>query len=524
MDFSKTKIERNGEVYILTLNVGMSTFCLYVNECILDSADELSRLHLFVLCDSASEGPVAGSSTICLLQRTSEEAKFRLVSASVAACFHVPRKLAHEFDPFEYVGYHAAFSYDHYRLESNIFSAYGDNLTLPLPLLRSDRPAGTHFDEEMEKMLASDIEYPGYYPYNKRTSEKSLDMENLDMFLSQPIGGSRQRWALNADPERFEYFFDVRAPYYIRFPSPRLAFPGVTDSVILLKVFQSVLDAERTGSSMEFFNFYFQIVQEFKPQLFRWKNREGNAVANSKARKAKDDMGRMIVNLKYYDFNPRNNEVDVVDLVQLRFKPDQYDVLESILDSVKKDVARGISSKQADRPPFAEANGLFNPPFLRIGWSDLALNEADEEMEEYNLNHKDAYGFNALNVINRAIDEEKCRKDGFNQAVAEEPDLRDSVGHISNMWVYYDSIVRQHRGQTLWVAFDLLSLTLWAQTHPYMAELRGLSRFCKDGENEVTRLLRPPTEGEKWIKRLNWPHDVMEDFKVDGQLYTITIV
>lgn len=99
MDFSKTKIERNGEVNILTLNVGMSTFCLYVNECILDSADEPSRLHLFVLCDSASEGPVAGSSTICLLQRTSEEAKFRLVSASVAACFHVPRKLAHEFDP-----------------------------------------------------------------------------------------------------------------------------------------------------------------------------------------------------------------------------------------------------------------------------------------------------------------------------------------------------------------------------------------------------------------------------------------
>lgn len=194
----------------------------------------------------------------------------------------------------------------------------------------------------MEKMLASDIEHPGYYAYNKRTSEKSLDMENLDMFLSQPIGGSRQRWALNADPERFEYFFDVRAPYYIRFPSPRLAFPGATDSVILLKVFQSILDVERTSSSMEFFNFYFQIVQEFKPQLFRWKNCHGNTVAkaNSNARKAKDEVGRMIFNLKYYEFNPWHNEVEFVDLVQSRFKPVEYDVLESILDSAKKDVAR----------------------------------------------------------------------------------------------------------------------------------------------------------------------------------------
>lgn len=89
---------------------------------------------------------------------------------------------------------------------------------------------------------------------------------------------------------------------------------------------------------------------------------------------------------------------------------------------------------------------------------------------------------------------------------------------------YDDSVIRKQSGKTIWVAFDLLSLTSWAQMHPCMAELRRMSRFCKDGENELARLLRPPTMEEKEMTCLNWPPELMDDFKVDGEFRSITII
>lgn len=135
-------------------------------------------------------------------------------------------------------------------------------------------------------------------------------------------------------------------------------------------------------------------------------------------------------------------------------------------------------------------------------------------MESSSLNYEDTHGFYPLGDICKAT--EQFGKTWLNRE------------HLPKGPVYDDSIVRDHKDQTIWVAFDLLSLMLWAQTHPCMVELRRLSRFCKDGENEMTRILRPLTEEEKgWtytdIYR-DWPLNILEDFEIDGEFRSITII
>ncbi|KAF5521239.1 Heterokaryon incompatibility protein 6, OR allele [Colletotrichum aenigma] len=82
----------------------------------------------------------------------------------------------------------------------------------------------------------------------------------------------------------------------------------INRGVVFLEVFQSILDAEKSGSSVEFFKVYFQAVREFHPQLIQWKSRR---------RDTDDDEDR------------------IIDLVQLRFEPNQYEILESILDMIQ---------------------------------------------------------------------------------------------------------------------------------------------------------------------------------------------
>lgn len=173
----------------------------------------------------------------------------------------------------------------------------------------------------------------------------------------------------------------------------------------------------------------------------------------------------------------------------------------------------------------------FNHPFLRIGWRDLALNQTNEASDDLSVNDEDVYGFYALDIINKVLDREWLLYDHNRAGQASGHEIDGLILDDEEFgWggshgrLYDDSVVREHRGQTLWVAFDVLSLTLWAQIHPYMTELRGLSRFCKDGENEMTRLLRPQTEEEERLTCLDWPVRIMEDFKIDGELRSITII
>ncbi|KAF5499516.1 Heterokaryon incompatibility protein 6, OR allele [Colletotrichum fructicola] len=285
----------------------------------------------------------------------------------------------------------------------------------------------------------------------------------------------------------------------------------INNGVVFLQVFQSILDAEKSGSSVDFFNVYFQAVREYHPQLIQWKSR----------RRDSDD-----------------DEDKIIDLVQLRFEPNQYDILEGILDMIQEDVKKSKEwSAQWPPPPPIHGGKDFNPPFLRIGWRDLALSQTNEASENPSANDEDVYGFYALDAINKAVDKERLlydraetealsghALDWSDEAVDEDPVDGGSHCQNSNGWLYDDSVVREHKGQDLWVAFDILSLTLWAQIHPNMAELRGLSRFCKDGENEMTRLLRPQTEEEHRLTCLNWPVGIMEDFKIDGELRHITII
>ncbi|KAH0429234.1 hypothetical protein CcaCcLH18_08586 [Colletotrichum camelliae] len=254
------------------------------------------------------------------------------------------------------------------------------------------------------------------------------------------------------------------------------------------QVFQSILDAERSGSSAGFFNVYFQAVREFSPKLIQWENRRSNTASDA-----------------------CHEEVGIIELVQMRFEPDQYNVLERILDSIQEDIIMAVKKKFTVASIYDDQ---FNPPFLRFGWRDLALNQSTEIVESSGLNQEDIHGFHALDGIRQAIEELR------ETWMYEGPDPKERV--------YDDSIVRDHKDQTIWVAFDLLSLTLWAQTHPCMIELRRLSRFCKDGENEMTRILRPLTEEEKgWTYTdtcRDWPLNIIEDFKIDGEFRSITII
>ncbi|KAF4832826.1 Heterokaryon incompatibility protein 6, OR allele [Colletotrichum tropicale] len=424
--FSKAEIERNGEVYIHTLRAGRGTLHLYANECIFDPAEKTGKVHLFSVCDESVKAQYGGTlSTLCLLRQINDEDEFRLVSASVVVCFHVPFKLERDFDPFSYTGHLALFSYERYRFALNVFSAYDDKTlaTLPLPLLRPDRPAGTSFDREMEKLIVYGFE-ERHSRYESIFEHDLIYTRNLNMSLNRPLVGPRQKWGLNGNPDRYKYFFDVRAPCYIRFPSPRLAFPMVRDSRIILQVFQSILDAERSGSSAGFFNVYLQAIRGFNPELIRWKTRPKDAADYS-----------------------GHGEVRYIDLVQLRFEPCQFDVLEEILDSIQEDLKRGISVLQAKTPPANKRHKEYSPPFLRIGWHSLALNQANEATESLSLKEEDAYGFNALEAINEAIDKENLKKhesagdELYQQAsddeiVDDNLDLRNSLSQRSKKWVF----------------------------------------------------------------------------------------
>ncbi|KAE9582350.1 hypothetical protein CGMCC3_g1676 [Colletotrichum fructicola] len=508
IDFSKAEIEKVGEVHVHALKAGTSTLYIYANECIIGPEDEPDKTHLFVLCDNDDEVCNANlpypmekytgmptKSRLCVLQQTNDEAKFRILSASVIACFHVLPKLEDLFISSASISmcHYGSTSFEYYRLSWNIFSASDDKEALPLPLLRADCRAGTHCHGQLLRV------------------PESSDTEHLMIYTSHPIHNARRTWAaLDGDPKEYNEFFDPWRSYS-RYPSPRLAFPAINNGVVFLQVFQSILDAEKSGSSVDFFNVYFQAVREYHPQLIQWKSR----------RRDSDD-----------------DEDKIIDLVQLRFEPNQYDILEGILDMIQEDVKKSKEwSAQWPPPPPIHGGKDFNPPFLRIGWRDLALSQTNEASENPSANDEDVYGFYALDAINKAVDKERLlydraetealsghALDWSDEAVDEDPVDGGSHCQNSNGWLYDDSVVREHKGQDLWVAFDILSLTLWAQIHPNMAELRGLSRFCKDGENEMTRLLRPQTEEEHRLTCLNWPVGIMEDFKIDGELRHITII
>ncbi|KAH9229942.1 hypothetical protein K456DRAFT_1728208 [Colletotrichum gloeosporioides 23] len=412
-DFSEAEIVKNGEVYVHTLKAGTSTLYIYANECIIGPADESDKIHLFALCDNDDEVGDAddpyrfynatgknAKSRLCVLQQINDEAKFRLLSASL-------------------------------------------------------------------------------------------------------VTNARQSWAgLDDDPKQYNQFFDPCGSYS-RYPSPRLAFPTTNTGVVFLQVFQSILDAEKSGSSAKFFDVYFQAVREFHPQLIQWKSRQRNIADDSS-----------------------HAQDRAIDVVQLRFEPNQHKILEDIFDMIQEDVKKSL---EWPVPPAISEDGHhdghFNPPFLRIGWSDLTLNQTNQSSDNSSADDVDVYGFYPLDAINEALDKEKVLEiEAMDEEMSGHGSSRPEAIHEDSVMGSSLGLIREHKGQTLWVAFDILSLTLWAQIHPYMTELRGLSRFCKDGENEMTRLLRPQTEEEERLTCLNWPVSIMEDFKIDGELRHITII
>lgn len=93
----------------------------------------------------------------------------------------------------------------------------------------------------------------------------------------------------------------------------------VENSFVFLQIFQSILDAERSGSSTEFFNLYFHAVRDFHPSLIRWKNQRLNQTNES--------------------FHP---EARMIDLIQLRFESNQFHTLSGILDMIQEDVKRWV--------------------------------------------------------------------------------------------------------------------------------------------------------------------------------------
>ncbi|KAF0324120.1 heterokaryon incompatibility protein het-6-like protein [Colletotrichum asianum] len=496
IEVSKARVERNGEVHIHTLKAGTSTLYIYTDECILDPAYEPDKVHLSVLCDSRGEDfdtddyeyePMSRW-RICVLRQINDEAKFQLISASVIVCFHAARKVEHLFNLF----YHYDMDYDYldpepFRFSLNMFVAYDNRLGLSLPLMRVDGPAGLNFYKTRLEGLGLADKHGSADGYPQDWRMPSLAVQDLRKSLSIEMQWTLQNWAeFDSDPGYRDCFLGFQSErMYSRRVSPQLAFPAVNDNTAFLEIFQSILDAERGGSPAKFFNNYFETVREFEPKTIKWKNRQIDA-SNDASRE----------------------QVSVIDLVQLKFKPDQYGVLEEILDLIRTEAEEAWLDR--DAPRMEGPHGHFNPPFLRIGWRDLALNQFDDPIGSSSLDDEDVHGFYLLDVIR--------------ETMYERGDYLNGLSSIKKMPLYDDSVVREHRGETIWVAFDLLSLTLWAQTHYIMTDLRRLSQFCKDGENEMARFLRFLAGEGRETTYPDWPLDIMEDFKIDGELRSITII
>ncbi|KAK2772143.1 heterokaryon incompatibility protein het-6-like protein [Colletotrichum kahawae] len=289
--FSTAEIEKKGKVYVHTLKAGTSTLFIYANESVINSADELDKLHLFVLCDNPDPDqafgpdqhrryPLDSISRLCILQQVNNDVKFRLLSASITACFHAPHTFT---SPFYFHEDYNLIPVDIYRFGSNIFRAYDEGLSLPLPLARDDGPAGM-----------SVREINGGF----KGGNAWLNIQHLYMPFCRHIEHLRKLWTgLDGDPECRQYFPDVSMRSHIEYPSPRWAFPGVNNGFIFLKVFQSILDAERSGSSAGFFNIYLQAVREFSPKLFQWETRRSNTASSAAASAIKSILPPILVNL-----------------------------------------------------------------------------------------------------------------------------------------------------------------------------------------------------------------------------------
>ncbi|KAF6815480.1 heterokaryon incompatibility protein het-6-like protein [Colletotrichum plurivorum] len=269
-------------------------------------------------------------------------------------------------------------------------------------------------DEELQAKFLPDHR-TGWRSWNSDVPRREvLRAEALRQTLFSLLEKLRGEWVTppgDSAPDRHhaDRYFTYNTVDYFDFLWPMLALPGVSGPGDFFRVLKAVLDAERSESAAGFFAVYFDLLRDFEPRALEWDNQ----------RRFKE-YGTYSVGVKA-----------VMPLVELKFEPHQFEVLEAALDFIREDVEH---------------------------------------------------------------------------------------------WPEHDKRIREHQGQTIWVAFDLLSFTMWAQAHPCMTVLRGLSRFCRDGEDEMTRLLRVPEDKDKTIAVPVWPNDIIEDFAMSVENRSVRII
>ncbi|KAF6805907.1 heterokaryon incompatibility protein het-6-like protein [Colletotrichum musicola] len=505
LNLSKARVFQHGKVLTYVFPAGPSTLYLHTADAIFDDVNKPSGNQLFALCDASRPDDDSSNffgSRLCVLRRLEEadgaEGAFRMVSAAVDVCFHVPRQPSRSYDLFSVPDLPVVLMWNIFRWRKKLIFPRDSELSVSLPLVRNDElQAELLPDWRIGWKVAPPLVRDGelFIP-DRRSRLKSQDpasnrevltAEALSRTLFSLLDSLRREWITSwgsGAPDRHQAgrYFTYNTVDYFRYPWPMLAMPGVSDPGKFFRVLQAVLDAERSESAAGFFAVYFDMLRAFEPRALGWNDQRG---------------------LEAYGLWVQDEAV--LPLVELKFEPHQFEVLEAVLDFIMEDVEDEMSihkeagvGKPADGRAYPRRRQGCIPrmepvyrPFLRIGWKETPTAVSDD-----------------------------------GRKMVDKPWIGDEDGiyaFIRQSWTHLDKTIREHRGQTIWVAFDLLSFTMWAQAHPCMTVLRGLSRFCRDGEDEMTRLLRVPEEEDKKIVVPSWPNDIIEDFAMSIERLSVRI-
>lgn len=92
-------------------------------------------------------------------------------------------------------------------------------------------------------------------------------------------------------------------------------------------------------------------------------------------------------------------------------------------------------------------------------------------------------------------------------------------------WREFAEVVKEHRGQTIWVTIDWLSIVAWASSHELNNNLAYIRHFyCEGGESPISRLRRAPTEEDLQIQVDDGPSWFTEALQTDIGIREVKIV
>ncbi|KAF6808171.1 heterokaryon incompatibility protein het-6-like protein [Colletotrichum sojae] len=321
LDLSKAQVSQHGKVFACVFPAETSTLHLHTADAIFDDVNGQSGNHLFALCDGSRPGESPSNffgSRLCVLRRLEEsdgtEEAFRLVSAAVDVCFHVPRRSTRSYDLFSVPDLPIAPMWNTIRSSCTIIFPRDSDLSVALPLVRDEELQARFFPDHRTGWRSRNSDVP------RREVLKAEALRQTLFFLLERLRGE---WVTSLGDGARDYhhahgYFTYNTVDYFDFPWPMLAIPGVSGPGKFFRILQAVLDAERSESAAGFFAVYFDLLRDFEPRALKWDNQ------------------RRFKEYRTYSVGAKA----VMPLVELKFEPHQFEVLEAALDFIREDVVQ----------------------------------------------------------------------------------------------------------------------------------------------------------------------------------------